>query len=484
MNRIKHTVFLSSLILGTLILLAGCKDLTGPEGPGGTEGLNAGDGPFGFTIGESEFGPLTGRDVFSAALKTALESQPEGAGTVPENPITLTVSGLDVSQKDSLAVLYGALSGRYVALDLSRCTGTSFAVLSPALYSENKAGIVSLVLPETLAIVESGSPANSTTDSVAVGAFLGFTGLKSVEMPGIVYIGDYAFSGTALETLNCPKLTTIGSYAFSGCSTLAAVTLPRLETIDTMAFQTCVQLENVNFPDVTSLGAGAFSGCSTLAAVTLPRLETTGSTAFQNCVALENVNFPEVTSIGAGAFSGCSTLAVVTLPRLETIDNMAFQNCVVLENVNFPEVTSIGAGAFSGCSNLATVTLPHLETIGNTAFQNCVALGVVNFPEVTSIGTSAFNRCSILAAVTLPKLASIGNTAFQNCVALAEITLGETPPATVGTNVFQNTGGTTSSKKQITLKVPTAKTGDYETWKSSNSSKLNLTTVALNVTGI
>jgi hypothetical protein len=363
----KESAYAALALLAALLVLAGCEGPEGPQGIEGNRGLNLWEGPFSFSINNGESSePLTDLGEFSTALIAALAALPEDAGTDPDDPVKLKVNGLTLSETEQLYVLYGAIS-RYVDLDLSGCKGTMVAAVSVGLYQENKENILSLILPNSITALETGSK--------VAAVFMNFTSLVSLSMPG----GTFA-----------------GRYALSGCTSLETLTIPHLVSIEEYALQSCSGLKTLDFPELLS------------------------------------------------------------------IDGYALLNCNSLESVNFPKLVSIGT----------------------YAFQNCTSLGNASFPALASIGIYGFRGCAILERLTLPGLENIGNYAFYGCTSLAEITLGETPPATVGSGIFQSTGGTTSSKKQITLKVPTAKTGDYETWKSSNSAKLNSTTVDLNVTGI
>ncbi|MDR2500942.1 MAG: leucine-rich repeat domain-containing protein [Treponema sp.] len=114
---------------------------------------------------------------------------------------------------DTLGLLFDALGGKYVALDLSSCTG-----LIPGL-----------------------SSAASRIDGDK---------LVSLFLPGTV--------------------TVIGDYVFSGCSELAETGFPEnLETIGVEAFKDCA-LTAVDLPQsVREIEAGAFDGCNSLETITL-----------------------------------------------------------------------------------------------------------------------------------------------------------------------------------------------------------------------
>jgi hypothetical protein len=183
---------------------------------------------------------------------------------------------------------------------------------------------------------------------------------------------------------------------------------------------------------------------------------------------LRALGMPGVKIIGANAFDGCAVLEDMNLPELGSTGDNAFRNCKSIAIVDLPELVSIGASAFYGCTALETVNLPKLESIGNTAFRGCTALTEADFPEVTSVETYTFYGCTALETVNLPKLESIGNTAFRGCTALTEITLGATPPSTVGNNIFQ----TVTSSTNISLKVPNDSVSAYNDWLTANTAKL------------
>jgi hypothetical protein len=305
-------------VLALLFALAGCQDLTGPEGPAGADGFNGGDGPFTFTIGSNSSGPLRGA-AFSAALREALEAQPGNAGSDPAAPVNLAVAGFDVSKSEDLARLYGALT-RYVALDLRDCTGTVFAATSSWLYAENKAKVVSLKLPDSVLFL--GPYLNNLAQE---GTFTNFTGLTVIEGPGVISIpgNGYTFKGcTSLTSVNFPELSSIdGSSAFDGCTTLTSVDFPKLTSITGQyTFRNCIALTSVNLPELSSIGVSAFYDCTALTSVDLPKLGSTKGTTFHGCIALTTVKLPELTSFGNSTFSGCIALSEITLgPTLPTL---------------------------------------------------------------------------------------------------------------------------------------------------------------------
>ena len=197
--------------------------------------------------------------------------------------------------------------------------------------------------------------------------------------------------------------------------------------------------------NVTSIGEYAFYGCSSLTEVTIPQKVTSIKRGvFSGCSGLTSINIPSgVTSIGESAFYGCSSLTEVTIPQ---------------------KVTSINQSVFAGCGGLTSINIPSgVTSIGYTAFKGCSKLTEITIPEaVTSIGGSAFYNCSSLTEVTIPeKVASIESGAFSGCSGLIKVEmLSETPPATLGSNAFENCNFVTANKKGIL--VPVGKVEDYK----------------------
>lgn len=145
-------------------------------------------------------------------------------------------------------------------------------------------------------------------------AFRGCTNLKSVEIrDGLKTIGDWAFSGCAsLSYLSIPRtLTSIGSWAFQGCG-----------------------FTKVKLWQGIYLGTGVFHFCKKLKKVEISA-ETVPSLLFKDCKNLEHVGLNGVKTIEDWAFSGCTALASVTIPdSVTTVGNGAFERCKNLERAS------------------------------------------------------------------------------------------------------------------------------------------------------
>jgi hypothetical protein len=310
MNIKKRSAGTAACMLGVLLIFAGCEGPVGPDGDPGNRGLNVWEGPFSFSIGKGESsGPVRDLAEFSAALKAALEALPEDEGTDAEEPVTLKVNGLTLSETEQLYALYGAVS-RYVDLDLSGCGGITIPATPGGVYTAQKAKVVSVILPESVEALESGASKNFTgVLAVTTGVFAGFTELTSVTVPGVKFIGGHAFySCAALTTVEGSQITSIGNYSFYDCQSL----------------------ETLNFSRLESIGDFGFGGCGAVTSLDMPKLKAVGNNAFQNLLFLENANFPELSSVGQTAFRGCTGLTSLYLPKAAFIGSAAFMNCSVL----------------------------------------------------------------------------------------------------------------------------------------------------------
>ncbi len=390
-------------------------------------------------------------------------------GTAAALPVPLKLSGIALSAPDTTR-LFAALdaAGKYVALDLSGCTGLT-------AWEQHRVGaakVVSLAVPD------------SVTD-IADNAFARFASLKTFAAAGARTVGASAFSGCrALETASLPAAIGIGNNAFSGCTALVSASLPAAIGVGNNAFSGCYALETISLPAATTIGKSAFNHCTTLETANLPAAMGIGNNAFSGCTALVSANLPATIGVGNNAFSGCTALVSASLPAAIGVGNNAFSGCTALVSASLPAATAIEKGIFTGCTRLAdirissdnpdysakggmllnkvgtalvaypgaagAITLP-VTGIGDSAFSGCAALISANLPAATAIGAGAFSGCSALASASLPAAATIGEYAFYNCSALASLTLGTAPP-TIGTSVFYDAGKDTPAG--FTVYVP------------------------------
>ena len=98
------------------------------------------------------------------------------------------------------------------------------------------------------------------------------------------------------------SVVSIGHYAFLGCTGMASIEIPNgVQSIGEWAFDGCTGLTSIEIPNsVTSIGRFAFFNCTSLVNIEIPKSVTIiGSHTFCNCIALVSVEIPNsVTSIG------------------------------------------------------------------------------------------------------------------------------------------------------------------------------------------
>lgn len=278
--------------------------------------------------------------------------------------------------------------------------------------------------------------------------FSGCTSLSAITLPRVTSIGSTCFSGDSLlSSITLGEgLTTISSNAFYSLPSLKEITIPKTVTyIGTSAFTNCTGLEKVILEDGVTAGEDgyAFSYCTGLKEIYIPgSMKNVGASMFSNCTNLQKVTFGEgVESIYSGSFSYCSKLESVTLPStLTDFDSDIFYECEKLNGIRVSE----GAGDFRGTTDgqalmngstliwLASDTTPipsDVDTIGDKVFSGNEQLRSLVLPEnIKYIAAGAFQECYRLEKVVLPsRLIGIGEKAFRGCSNLSQIAL----PATV-----------------------------------------------------
>ena len=308
-------------------------------------------------------------------------------------------------------------------------------------------------------------PASVT--SIGGGAFIGCSGLTSIEIPASV--------------------TSIGYEAFKGCSGLTSIVVAMgnpnydsrencnaiIETSSNTLIQGCKTTIIPN--SVTSIGAYAFAFCSGLTSVFIPAsLTSIGSGAFQDCSGLTKIitwaTVPPTCSDNEVWYNVTCTLYVPAGSKeayaaaegwsyFENIEEIAddfekdriYYKIISSSNplavevtkkdgslysgvITIPErvtyndvtysVTSIGAWAFRDCSGLTSIKIPaSVTSIGSQAFYGCSGLTSIEIPSgVTSIRNYVFVGCSGLTYIEIPaSVTSIGYEAFKGCSGLTSI---------------------------------------------------------------
>ena len=249
------------------------------------------------------------------------------ANTVAE-PHEVSLTGIDFT--DGTGVMFGLLcaaigeSGKYIALDLSACTGTSFA---PA---PGKEFIVSLILPEGEA-------------AVPAGAFRGFPVLKRAYLPA--------------------SLVSLGEGAFADCPELETVSFPA--STESVHPQTFTGSPRVVF-DVRGRGLLASPAYPASGSLAIP----TGRLLVRNGVTL---------MLAAPSYDGTTPLPAA----IQALGAKCFYANTNITHITIPDgVTAIGDNAFWGCTNLVSVTVPPpLPVSGGLRLPIAMRLRLLRFPR-------------------------------------------------------------------------------------------------------
>ena len=289
-----------------------------------------------------------------------------------------------------------------------------------------------ITIPEKLSSDDLSKEVNITT--ISSSAFRSNKTIKTVDMPYIIDLEEYAFSSCSnLISVNIPKVTNLKKYIFNYSQKLNSVNMPNVTTIESGAFGYCKALLNIDLSQVTSIGYGAFES-SGLKSVYIPKITVLENSVFYRCPNLESVVAPELLDIKPHAFFSSSKLTTIEMPKLKTISgNQVFQGSN-LKYIDLPELESVGSSAFDGCKNLVSVNLPKAKTV--TGFKNCTNLESINMPQVTTI--SGFSGCSKLKEVNIQNVVTIYDNTFEGCSSLTEITIPKTTTK-IGSNAFSGT---------------------------------------------
>ena len=283
----------------------------------------------------------------------------------------------------------------------------------------NCSGMTSISIPSSVKNIEEGAFSYCTSlTSVNITDIEAWCNIQFSDWDGDVqrisnplFCAQHLYlNGEEVHELSIPNtVTSIGACAFLGCTGITSVDIPSSVTsIDASAFRSCTCITSVDIPSsVTSIGKGAFSFTG-LTSVTLPSHITSYNGAFAYCNLLTSAELSEgITIIDEGAFNGCTHLTSIEIPNsVTTIGRIAFGGSG-LTSITLPtSVTSIELGAFAQCNGLTSITLPaNVTSIGEGAFYQCSALTSVisQIQEPFAFGNSAFNAISDACVLYVPK---------------------------------------------------------------------------------
>lgn len=222
------------------------------------------------------------------------------------------------------------------------------------------------------------------------------------------------------------KLETIETGAFKTCINLSKCTIlsNKLKSIGEFAFYKCTKLEEVKLNKCNKLGDSCFSGCTELNKIEIQthinNKDTTthiGNYCFYNCKKLTTVliNFSKV---GNFAFMRSDTSS--TLVLLES----AFINIYNVGRATFKNAT-FGRQADDGIREHNNIDLSNIITFEDSSFENTNIKELVIGIFAIYIGKHAFKGCEKLTKIYRQSeiLETIQDEAFKNCKNLHNIEL-------------------------------------------------------------
>jgi hypothetical protein len=230
------------------------------------------------------------------------------------------------------------------------------------------------------------------------------------------------------------------------------------------------------YRQMNTIGAAAFESCANLKTIAIPNSVTAiENTAFQACTSLKHINLPNgIKKIAHQTFFLCPELEQLEIPESVTeIENVAFQHCWKLRSITIPAaVKSIYRNPFADCYSLEKMDVAasnrnYVSVDGVLYSKNTDTL--ISYPcgnrnktfripgSVTHIREWSFYYNHYLETVTIPRsVKSIDWYVFFDCKRLKNIRCESGVPPKLAVN-------TELPPKKITVYVPKASVGDYQT---------------------
>lgn len=293
-----------------------------------------------------------------------------------------------------------------------------------------------------------------TSTVVGDSAFCGAVGLEEISgLDGVTSIGKYAFAYTALKSFTVsPGLISIGDYAFTGCPQFEEYKTSGEPSSEYSVYNGCLYnaagttllavpsaKTAMKFHDgVTKIAAGAFTDSAVEEVIVPDSVEMLERGAFSNSFALRSLSVPFIGGSEAEYnYMAYIFGATISFGTEETEDGTEYKNPTILNDGGIPSTLNeltvrkaypvIPDGAFALFSGLSKVNFPEnggpITAFGAFSFYN-TDIEEMDFTSVTAIGDFAFLRTS-LTAVSLPALTEFGVGAFAMITSLEEITLSE-----------------------------------------------------------
>lgn len=282
----------------------------------------------------------------------------------------------------------------------------------------------SIIVPDTIKGI--------TPTSVANKAFAN-SDIKVIELPETIKtIGNSSFNRcTNLTSITANGVTKIGTFCFYCDTALTDVDMPNVLFVNSYGFSGCKKLESVNFNEVVEeLYPAAFEDTAFKYAY-FPKVYNFSGT-FQN-TPLISADLP-LLYWASGTFKNCYSLEHLYAPELEQLGGSAFGNCIKLNEFvkdgeyDLTKINVVESSAFAD-SYFKEIELPLLEAFdanGSGAFQRCHA-EYISIPLIKKLQPYTFYQCKELKHINMPNYEDTFRTAYENiftdCFSLEELYL-------------------------------------------------------------
>lgn len=266
------------------------------------------------------------------------------------------------------------------------------------------------------------------------------TGIKTIDLKGVYYIGNNAFSECkGISSVSIPaSVKYMGVNVFANSSITSLIVDNEMEEVpDGMCYNTPLDHVTYGYGElIKKIGNSAFANTE-LKSCCLPKsteeLITIGDKAFQNCTKLTSIDLNNVVTVGNYAFAGCTSVTSLDMgSSLVSTWSGAFSDCTSLTDIKFsPCMTLLYSGAFENCTSLKNVTdMP--DTLKDYVYLSSI-------DKAYGMGSNVFKGCIALESVELPnQITEIPDGTFDGCTALTDVTVNESAIETVGARAFYN----------------------------------------------
>lgn len=291
--------------------------------------------------------------------------------------------------------------------------------------------------------------------------------------PNVFAPAEYYYEPVRLE-ISLSSVGIIHGNAFGGTTSLYSVAATgAVDTIMSVAFGGCSNLNSVRFGNVGSISDQAFAGNANLASASFGNVTSFGSYIFGTTdslydnVTLATLTAGEVGNIGEYAFYNLQGLSSVSFAQVDRIGDRAFAFDYRLVNFNISSHSNtldIGGYAFASTGLTSFTYAGRIGTLGAHAFDNCSDLRTVNLGTVYSVGSGnyssvgyVFSDCALDSVTFSGNVTSVVHSAFTNC-SIETLTFGG-GVGTVGEYAFVGVGG--SYVENVVFNANVVSVADY-----------------------